>query len=300
MNINIRSIILITAALVVAGIAAFLARSLVTTPEIQPTTIVQQAVSDTQILVSNRNINTGSFLKKEDLSWQSWPDDNLNENYIQKGNDAEAKNQIEKIVGSVTKAPIAAGEPIIDGRIVNPGSRGFMAAVLQPGYRAVSININSRTGLSGFIFPGDLVDILLTQSIDEGGNSSQQIQATETVLTNIRVLAIDTQMSNDTNIPAIGKIATFEVSPKQAEKIALMSRLGELSLSLRSLAVETQEENAPVLQTNGKLNNVTYADEVSTVIAAQTGTGLTGAIKKTVNIVRANETESLTFIESKK
>lgn len=300
--INMRSIVLIVAALVVAGVTAFMARSLISTPDAEQTTIVQQVAAETQILVSSRDIQTGYFLKREDLEWQSWPGDNINENYTQMGPEASADNQIEALLGSVAKGPIAAGEPILDGRIVKPGARGFMAAVLQPGYRAVSININSRTGLSGFIFPGDSVDILLTHTVEEDTPGAEdetiEIQATETVLTDIRVLAIDTQMTNETNTPAIGKVATFEVLPKQAEKIALMTRMGELSLSLRSLAVETDDD---VVKTAAySSNNVTYADEVSKVVAEQNGTGAGAGKKQTVKIVRANTTEDLVFKDPSK
>lgn len=295
-----KSIILITAAIVVAGITAFVARSLVSTPEIAQTTIVQQMESEVQILVSTRDIQTGYFLKKDDLEWQSWPGDNINDNYTRKESDATAISQTETFIGSVAKAPLAAGEPILNGRVVKPGARGFMAAVLKPGYRAVSISINSRTGISGFIFPGDSVDILLTHSVTEentGEEDSTQIQATETVLEDIRVLAIDTQMTNETNTPSIGKIATFEVSPKQAQKIALMTRMGELSLALRSLAVD-EEGDAIVQTTDVSVPNVTYADEVSRVIAEQNGTGTAATTKQTVKIVRASQSEDLVFRDS--
>ncbi len=300
--INTRSIILITAAIVIAGITAFLARSLVSTPEVQQTTIVQQVASDVQVLVANKDIHTGYFIKREDLEWQSWPGDNINEHYTKKDQNDSSEAQIESFLGAVAKLPIAAGEPIVNGRVVKPGTRGFMAAVLKPGYRAVSISISPRTGLSGFIFPGDTVDILLTHEVQElevGANDPTMIQATETVLEDIRVLAIDTQMSNETNTPAIGKIATFEVLPKQAEKIALMSRMGELSLALRSLAVETQMADTDnITKTlNGSTSQVTYADEVSKVVAEQKGTGTGTSKKRPVKIVRANETEDLVFTD---
>ncbi len=302
--INTRSIVLIAVALVVAGATAFLARSLVSTPDVEQTTIVQQVASEVQVLVSSKDIQTGHFLKQDDFEWQSWPGDNINENYTQKISEEQSEQQIESFLGSVAKAPIAAGEPILNGRVVKPGARGFMAAVLQPGYRAVSISINSRTGLSGFIFPGDSVDILLTHSVAEivpGQDEPSQIQATETVLEDIRVLAIDTQMTNETNTPSIGKIATFEVLPKQAEKIALMSRMGELSLALRSLAVEETDDTMRLRKTfNGSNPNVTYADEVSRVVAEQSGTGVSTSRKKTVKIVRAGETEDLTFTDPTK
>ncbi|HPF46291.1 MAG: Flp pilus assembly protein CpaB [Alphaproteobacteria bacterium] len=302
--INTRSIILITAALIVAGITAFLARSLLSAPEAAKTTIVQQVASEIQVLVAADDVPTGHFLKKEDLTWQSWPGDNINENYTQKKSDAAANSQMDPFIGAVAKTPIAAGEPILNGRVVKPGSRGFMAAVLKPGYRAVSIAINSRTGLSGFIFPGDSVDILLTHDVEEDvpGNEGgkTEIQAAETVLTDIRVLAIDTQMTNETNTPSIGKIATFEVLPKQAEKIALMSRMGELSLSLRSLAVEGEDAMGIAKTADSSRNNVTYADEVSKVIAEQNGTGTGSGKKQTVKIVRADKIEDLVFTDPNK
>ena len=295
MNINTRSIVLVAIALVVAGATALLARNLVSAPEVEQTIIVQKENADTQILVSNKDVTTGYFLKNDDLTWQSWPDENVNENYILKTSDAKADQQISDLVGSVVKSPITAGEPIVSGRVVKPGARGFMAAVLAPGYRAVSITINSRTGLSGFIFPGDSVDILLTHAVseaEEGEEDGDEIQASETVLKDIRVLAIDTQMSNDTNTPSIGKIATFEVTPKQAEKIALMSRMGELSLALRSLAIDDDK----IVQTSDNTRkNVTYASEVSRVVAEQDGTGVATGLKQTVKIVRAGQTENLTF-----
>lgn len=299
--INTRSIALIIAALVIAGITAFLARSLVTTDGADQAPVVQQAANEAQVLVINKNINIGSFLKREDLEWQSWPDDNINVNYTQKTSEAEADGQIGSIAGSVAKSPLVAGEPIINGRIVMPGDRGFMAAVLKPGNRAVSINIDPKSGLSGFIFPGDMVDVLLTHSVQEaggGGNRANSIQATETVLTDIRVLAIDTQMTNETNTPTIGKVATFEVSPKQAEKVALMSRMGELSLSLRSLAHNADDpELDRAIALNNSRRKVTYADEVSSVIAEQTGTGLAGGSKQVVTVIRAGSTQELSFTD---
>ena len=120
------------------------------------------------------------------------------------------------------------------------------------------------------------------------------------MLTDIRVLAIDTQMTNETNTPSIGKIATFEVLPKQAEKIALMSRMGELSLSLRSLAVEGEDAMGIAKTADSSRNNVTYADEVSKVIAEQNGTGTGSGKKQTVKIVRADKIEDLVFTDPNK
>lgn len=300
MNINIRSIVLIGIALIIAGIAAFLARSLINTPEGPQVAAGPQAPVNVEVLVSNKNIPTGNFLRVEDLEWQSWPDENININYTQKNSDQGAAAQIDNIVGSVAKLPIIGGVPIMNGQIVKPGTRGFMAAILTPGNRAVSININSKTGLSGFVFPGDMVDIILTHTVQLGeGEEKQPSQVSETVMKNIKILAIDTLMNNETNTPSIGKIATFEVTPKQAEKVTLLSRMGELSLALRSLAVEAEneedEEVAKLMNNNAK--TITFINEVSAVAGGDSVMG--GAARKNVKVqvLRAGQTQELTFTD---
>lgn len=294
-----RSVILIGIALVIAGVAAFLARSLVSSPEVVQVAAKEEASVNTQVLVANKTIQTGFFLKREDLEWQSWPDNNINVNYIQKPSDSAGDNYIQDIVGSVAKLPIVAGEPIISGQVVKPGSQGFMAAVLSPGNRAVSININSKSGISGFVFPGDMVDILLTHEVQfEENGEPVPSQVTETVMKDIRVLAIDTLMSNETNTPSIGKIATFEVTPKQAEKIALISRMGEISLSLRSLAVESEEDENVIALMNNEDKTITYEGEVS-VVAGGNASGPGSNIKK-VQILRAEQIQEVSFTDSEK
>lgn len=295
-----RSVILIGIALVIAGAAAFLARSLVSTPEAVQVVATEQKSVNTQVLVANKPIQTGYFLKREDLDWQSWPDDNVNINYIQKSSENSGDNQIQDIVGSVAKLTIVAGEPIISGQVVKPGSQGFMAAVLTPGNRAVSININSKSGISGFVFPGDMVDILLTHEVQfEENGEILPSQVTETVLKDIRVLAIDTLMSNETNTPSIGKIATFEVTPKQAEKVALVSRMGEVSLALRSLAVESDEDQSVISLMNSAEKTITYEGEVSVVAGDSSSRGPESNIKK-VQILRADQIQEISFSDRKK
>ena len=120
--------------------------------------------------------------------------------------------------------------------------RGFLAAVLEPGKRAVSVSVNPTTGISGFVFPGDRVDVILTHTIKEedgggGGNEGNQTirRASETVLTDIRVIAVDQTTNDQSAQPVVAKNVTLEVTPKQAEILSLVSELGKLSLSLRSI-----------------------------------------------------------------
>jgi len=117
---------------------------------------------------------------------------------------------------------------------VLPGSRSFMAAVLRPGMRAVSVGVTATSGISGFVFAGDQVDLLLTHKTGKGEDTSHLV--TETVLRNIRVLAVDQKVdAKPGDAPTIARTATFEVTPKQAEIVAIVSEMGRLSLALRSL-----------------------------------------------------------------
>jgi pilus assembly protein CpaB len=136
----------------------------------------------------------------------------------------------------IARAPFVTGEPIREAKLVNGKGSGFMAAILPSGMRAVSTQISPETGAGGFILPNDRVDVILTRQQTTGAAGSQR-QTSETILDNIRVLAIDQNVQEkDGQKVVVGKTATLELSPKQAETLALAQRLGSLSLALRSIA----------------------------------------------------------------
>jgi pilus assembly protein CpaB len=214
------------------------------------------------VLVANEELPAGQFIKEKNLRWQQWPKDGVSDSYYIKDEskrkdrgdqskpaarsatnskrDEPGKAIISDFVGAVVRSRVMPGEPITDGRIVRPGDRGFLAAVLQPGTRAISVPINATTGISGFVFPGDKVDMLLTHTIRGGIDKEDIRRATETVLSDIRVLAVDQRTDDVDGKAEVAKTATLEVSPKQAEVIAVASEMGRLSLSLRSLAKKDQ------------------------------------------------------------
>ena len=170
----------------------------------------------------------------------------------------------EEMIGAVVRSRIAAGEPITDGAVVKPLDRGFLAAVLSPGMRAVSVPINATSSHSGLIFPGDRVDLILTQSLI-GSDEGAIRRVSETVLSDIRIIAMGSDTSDD---PVEGqsneraKTATFEVTPRQAEEVTLLTELGKLSLSLRSLATPAAEEVAALADAPG----LTWDRDVSRVL----------------------------------
>lgn len=200
-----------------------------------------------EILVAKEDLPAGTLLKADQLRWQAWPDASLAPTYIVKG-----KKTPEDFAGAVIREGVAAGQPIIETLVVKPGDSGFLAAVLGPGMRAVSVSINATTGISGFIFPGDRVDVILTQNLKEPGENNQDVRrASETVLTGVRVIAVDQSANDQENKPVVAKNVTLEVTPKQAEIVTLVSEIGKLSLSLRSIV---RDESDPAAEDDKKLD----------------------------------------------
>lgn len=191
-------------------------------------TVVEPA--DLRVLVAAQDISTGHFIDPEDLRWQAWPDEGSFETYF-----VEGRNTQSDVIGAVLRHPITAGDPITTGRIVRPGERGFVAAVLAPGMRAVSVPVDATTGVAGFVLPGDRVDVLLSHQMRD--LTDQVRRATETVLVDVRVLAVDQNMNDNGTVPQVAHHVTLEVSAEQAEQLAVVTQIGRLSLTLRSLAV---------------------------------------------------------------
>jgi pilus assembly protein CpaB len=249
---NIRSVLLLVVALAMAGVTAFVARgwleaqraALLAAMEQEPVE-QQEELPGAQVLVATRNLPTGHFVRPEDLAWQAWPDETVVDTYVEKG---EAES--DDYVGAVVRTPMTAGEPITEARVVRPGDRGFLAAVLDPGLRAISVKIDATSGVAGFIFPGDRVDVILTHKIKVFGihptkkDKAVTRVAAETVLHNVRVLAIDQSTHKEDGQADLGKTATLEVSAKHAEMLKLTTTMGSLSLSLRSLARNDDEKDA--------------------------------------------------------
>ena len=266
-----RTLILFLVAILLAGGTALLVRSWLA----QQRTVDAQAAPmppppvQKSVLVARSAIPRGQILKPTDLAWQTWPDGGLDRAYIQKG----AKT-IEDIAGWVARDPFGPGEPITEGKVVAPGSRGFLAAVLRPGMRAVSVPVTATSGISGFVFPGDQVDILITHPLQASGGKGEGAphQASETVLHDVRVLAVDQKLDSKGGEAIVAHTATLEVTPKQSEVIAVASEMGKLSLSLRSLTTPPGEETAADSADNPGAGTFTLDSEVSQLLARKDNT----------------------------
>jgi len=285
MNVNIRSVVLIVAALVIAGVTALLARSWLSNERPEQVVAAPAPVADLEILVAKTDLPAGHILQPDNLRWQAWPDVDLPEQYVRKLTNRE----IADMQGSVVRTGIRAGEPVTHSRVATPGERGFMAAVLTPGMRAVSVRVDPTSGIAGFVFPGDRVDLVLSHRVSNEGSRTQS-RASETVLTNVRVLAIDQRTDDQKNTPAVVKTVTLEVTAKQVERVALARSLGDLSLSLRSLADPDSDTTVASLDPEAPVEGKTYTwdSDVSKVLSGKGGSG------NTVTVGRGSEVTKVT------
>jgi pilus assembly protein CpaB len=272
---NARSLLIIVAALLIAGVTAFLAKGWLTAQRAQvpAQTVVQQAPSQA-VLVAATNLPAGLFLKEEHLRWQAWPGDTPDPNYF-----LQKQTDLSTLLGSVVRRGFAAGEPITGGKIVKPGDRGFLAAVLKPGMRAVTVKVNETTGVAGLVFPGDRVDMILTIELTDDKEDTPDRKASETVLENVRILAIGQQLDEQSEKPISGETATIEVTPKQAEMVAVAVELGRLSLSLRSLPTPELNELGHVAMSS----DVPEAAQDPLIPADAAATASTEASESTAN-----------------
>src|SRR5882757_3525143 len=236
---NSKRIVFLLLAVIVSGTTAFLARAwlqaeraAIAAQIVAPKSAAAPAV---QVLVTRHALRTGQLIKPEDLRWQAWPQGALPQTYI-----VEGKRPLSDFVGAVARTSFHVGQPVVETDIVMPGSRGFLAAVLKPGLRAVSVPATATSAVSGFIYAGDRVDVLLTHTLN---SPNGQHSATETILRNARVIAMDQKLDfAPGDKPDIAKTATLELTAKQTEIVTLAVRMGELSLVLRSLQDEDERD----------------------------------------------------------
>ncbi|MEO0643535.1 MAG: Flp pilus assembly protein CpaB, partial [Pseudomonadota bacterium] len=229
-----KKLVLLLGALIIAVGTAFAARSLFLGSAAPQADAAPAAPLGPKVLVANRALPAGTIIKADAMGFQQWPEELVQDAYYIEGN-----AELDKLLGTVVRFPITAGEPVTMGSLVSPGDRGFLAAALGPGMRAVTVPVSARTGVAGFVFPGDRVDLVLTQTVEGEG---RPLRTAETVLRNLRVLATD-QQTEKVEDPESGKtvVSTFrnvtiEVTPKLAEKVSVAQTIGTLSLVLRSIA----------------------------------------------------------------
>lgn len=239
-----KKLMLLIGALVVAIGTALAARSLFAGAGAPAADAAQQAPKGPKVLVANRALPVGTIITADSVGYQLWPKEMVQDAYY-----IDGEAEMNKLLGTVVRNPITAGQPLTKGALVAPGDRGFLAAALGPGMRAVTISVSANTGVAGFVFPGDHVDLLLTQTVQVQGDT-QTLKTTETILRNVRVLATDqttdTKVEDGKTVVISFRTVTLEVTPRIAEKIQVAQTIGTLSLALRSLADNQSELDSAI------------------------------------------------------
>lgn len=227
-------------ALTAGGIAALLAGGREKAPA--PAVAVAQKAPSVEVLVARQEIPMGAVISTENLGWQAWPEDGVGQ-FISRAGEPDA---LEKTVGAIARQPFVAGEPIRAQKIVKADGSGFMSAILASGMRAIATEISAETGAGGFILPNDRVDVILTRRAEQRGGGSSEEFVGRTILTNVRVLAIDQTIADrDGEKTVVGRTATLELLPDQAERLALSRQMGTISLALRALADSREGGGGP-------------------------------------------------------
>lgn len=294
MHLNLRVIVLALFALGAATTTVLFARNWINAQRAAYNTEAPAPAPETtgvEVLVAKESLPAGTFVKPGHLRWQVWPDDNLAPSYVVKDEDERGTDDF---IGAVVRKGVPLGQPLTDAMVVKPGERGFLAAVLDPGKRAVSIATNATTGISGFVFPGDRVDLILTHAIreesDDQSNTTTR-RASETVLSNLRVLAVDQSTNDQEGEPQLAKTVTLEVTPKQVEIISVAGELGKLSLSLRALARKDAKKGQRATTVGRR--TFTWDNQASLLITPPAAPRV--APSRAVNVVRGGKAETQDF-----
>ncbi len=255
-------VVILLVALVAAVGAAVLVRGMSQAQAPAPVVAAAPEVVErpmTEVLIAKRDLPAGTILVQEDMGWQAWPQDSLNELFLTKASVEKPDEQnkvvkaaeaagaaavtavagpggvVAELVGTVVREPILAGEPMTRRKVVRAGSAGIMAITLQPGMRAIAVPLSAESAAGGFILPGDHVDVVSSREVEAPGVNGGKRFLSETVLRNVKVMAID-QATGTEGSAVVGATATLELSSNQAEVLVLAKAQGSLTLILRSYA----------------------------------------------------------------
>jgi pilus assembly protein CpaB len=234
-------------ALGVVCLLAGLALSIVWVGQMREATAQRPEAVHQAVLVAVRAMPSGTLLRPDDIGWKD-----VAAGGIRAGNLARGQISETEFVGAITRRDFASGEALIASDLLRPNERRFLAAVLKPGTRAASISVDAPQSAAGLILPGDQVDVILTQSFGDNVPDPARKTVGETILRNVRVIAVDQTLNNSAQAPAqraaltaesrIPKTVTFEVTERQAERLFVAAQLGRLQLSVRPLEVGADAE----------------------------------------------------------
>jgi pilus assembly protein CpaB len=238
---DVKKLALLVGALVIAVVTAVMAKNMFAGAGAQQAAAAPAVPVGPKVLVAKKALPVGTIIDADSFTFQPWPKELMQGTYYVEG---QPDGDPKKLLGTVVRYAITAGQPVTRGSLVGPQDRGFLAAALGPGMRAITVPVSVSSAVAGFVFPGDHIDLMLTQQV-EGGGDGPALKVSETIIRNLRVLATDQRVTS-TDDDGKTKVQTFsnvtlEVTPKIAEKIEVAKSLGSLTLSLRSLADNTSD-----------------------------------------------------------
>lgn len=249
-----------------------------------------------QIVVAAKALKAGEVLTETNMKWQDWPESGVFEGMLRK----EENKKITDIASGKVRRAMAANEPITSSSLVVQKAN-YLAASMGVGMRAVAVSANAASAAGGFIAPGDFVDVILTYrprvsllNSNDNPATAAIIQenidsrAAETIMQNVKVLAVDQSATRNEEKVKAGKVFTLEVDPKGAQILALASSVGSLDLALRGLGDDKVTERPMPAATDSRITRL--YEEVSQAIAAERGGGSAG---QTVRIFSGNSVNEL-------
>ena len=263
---DVKKLALLVGALVIAVVTAVMAKNMFAGAGAHQAVAAPTVPVGPKVLVAKKALPVGTIIDADSFTFQPWPKELMQGAYY-----VEGQPDSKTLAGTVVRYAIAAGQPVTRGSLVGPQDRGFLAAALGPGMRAVTVPVNVTSGVAGFVFPGDHVDIVLTQSVP-GGGDGPPLKVSETIIRNARVLATDQRFTDKgddgkTMIKTFSNV-TLEVTPRIAEKVAVAQSLGGLSLSLRSIADNSADLERAIAAGDVKVPaNASPADERQMLLA---------------------------------
>lgn len=246
---NPRLILLILLAVVASGMVLFVVQRVLSPAQAQAQAQVAPKPAGIQVLVAAQPLAIGQKASPADFKWVEINPEAVAEGVIRQTQTPTAPQDYD---GAVARVTIEKGEVIFPNRLVKVGDRSFMTALLDPGYRAVSVPISPETAAAGFILPNDRVDVILTSRIEvKGGENTSAVVRSNVIMADVKVLAIDQTVmaqvdSNGKTSTVNGAVATLALSPKDSESLAMAKQLGSLSLALRGLREAQPHEVTPI------------------------------------------------------
>lgn len=249
MNRNV--LIVLAGSLLTAIIVGLIAQSALKT---EPAPVVSSSVEMTEILVTAKPVSSGQKIAKTDLKWQEWPEDAIFPGAIRK--DME-DSPVDDILGKRVKRNFDEGEPFLKSAVASSESNNVLTAKLEKNKRAMAIDVSAESMVGGFLVPGDFVDVIMTYKVKPDADANQEVRntvkslASETILQNVRVLAID-QLAEAASEDKgkVGRTVTLEVSAEQQQTLALAGTLGDLHLALRGAGDDTIVETKDKMTTD--------------------------------------------------